>query len=108
MYTCAYIQLCIDTYTHTYARTYIRTYTMCMCVFLLYFVLFSVEGKREREEEKEREEEEAEAFPSAIFQKAGSVQQNAPPILKGKDWLIGEVEEDGEEGGCSGLVVCEV
>ena len=107
MYTCACIQLCIDTYTYTYARTYIRTYTMCMCVFLLYFVLFSVEGKREREE-KEREEEETEAFPSAIFQKAGSVQQNAPPILKGKDWLIGEVEEDGEEGGCSGLVVCEV
>ena len=75
-----------------------------MCVFLLYVVLFSAEGKREREEEKEREEEEeAEGFPAAIFQKAGSVQQNAPPILQGKDWLIGKVEEDGEEGGYSGL-----
>lgn len=77
---------------------------MHVCISTVH-VLFCAEGKRDREDEKEREEEsETETFPSAIFQKAGSVQQNAPPILKGRDWSVGEVEEDGEEGGCSGSV----
>ena len=82
---------------------------VCPSSFCAVLFFGGADTERGRGEEKEREEEtKADVFSSSIFQRAGSVQQSVPPILKGDDWAIGEVEEDGEEGGWCGLVWHEI
>lgn len=89
--------------------TYVCTYVCASSFYICAVLFFFADAEKEREEEKEREREtKAEVFSSSIFQRAVSVQQSAPPILKGDDWAIGEVEEDGEEGEYSGLVWCAI
>ena len=73
-----------------------------MSLFILLYVcavVFLADAGREREEDKDGEgETETEVITPAVFKRAGSVQQNAPPILKGDSWAGRKAEEDGEEG----------